>query len=156
MCIRDREIIANAVEVAHRLGIVEPKVAILAAIEVLNLPAMPATLDAEMLHRLGEAGQFGRCVVSGPMSLDAALSPGRSAHKGTVSPVAGRADVLVAPNIETGNALYKAIACIAGKELAGAVVGAKAPIVVPSRADTSRTKFYSIAFAALLCGERSA
>lgn len=148
------EIVFNAVEVAHRLGVAEPKVAILAAIETLNLPAMPATLDAEMLHRLGEAGHFGRCVVSGPLSLDAALSPERSAHKGASGPVAGNADVLVAPNIETGNILYKSIACIARKEAAGAVVGAKAPIVLPSRADTTRTKLYSIALAALLCGER--
>ena len=149
------EIIANAVAVAHRLGIVEPKVAVLAAIEKLTLPAMPATLDAEMLRRLGAAGQFGRCLVGGPLSLDAALSPDRSAHKGTTSPVAGDADVLVTPNIETGNTLYKAIVCIAGKEAAGAVVGAKVPVVVPSRADSVRTKLLSIALAAILSGERA-
>ena len=148
------EIVSNAVEAAHRLGIAEPKVAILAAIETLNLPAMPATLDAEMLHRLGEAGHFGKCVVSGPLSLDAALSSERSTHKMTSGPVAGNADVLVAPNIETGNILYKSIVCIARREAAGVVVGARVPIVVPSRADTPRTKLYSIALAALLCEEK--
>ena len=149
------EIIVNAVAVAHRLGVVEPKVAVLAAIEKLSLPTMPATLDAEMLRRLGQAGQFGRCVVGGPLSLDAALSPDRSAHKGMTSEVAGHADILVTPNIETGNVLYKSVVCIAGREAAGAVVGARVPVVVPSRADSTRTKLYSIAFAAILSGEHA-
>lgn len=150
---RKMAIIANAVEVAHRLGIAEPKVAVLAAVEALDLPAMPATLDAEMLRRLGEAGHFGRCVVAGPIALDAALSHERWMHKGAHDAVAGAADLLVAPNIETANAVYKSITCIACKDMAGAVVGAKRPIVVPSRADTPRTKLYSIALGALLSRE---
>jgi phosphate butyryltransferase len=150
---RKMEILANAVEVAHRLGIAEPKVAVLAAVEVLDLPAMPATVDAEMLRRLGEAGHFGRCVVAGPIALDVALSPERSSHKGAHDVVAGAADILVAPNIETANALYKSITCIACKDMAGAVVGARRPIVVPSRADTARTKLYCIALGSLLSRE---
>ncbi len=147
---RKMEIITNAVRVAHGLGIVEPKVAVLAAIETLNLPAMPATLDAEMLRRLGEAGYFGRCIVGGPIALDGALSIERSTQKKTVDPVAGYADVLVVPNIETGNVLYKAITCIALKDMAGIVVGATLPVVVSSRADTKRTKVCSIALASVL------
>jgi phosphate butyryltransferase len=150
---RKIEIITNALATARRLGIVRPKVAVLAAVEKLDLPAMPATLDAEMLRRLGESGFFGDARVAGPMSLDAALSPERSAAKGLASTVAGDAEVLVAPNIETANTLYKSITCIARHEIAGAVVGAKCPIVVTSRADTPQTKLNSIALAALLCGE---
>jgi len=150
---RKMEIIANAVGVARRLGVAEPKVAVLAAVETLELPAMPATLDAEMLRRLGESGFFGRCAVAGPIALDAALSRERSDLKGTPNAVAGAADVLVAPSIETGNVLYKSISCIAGQDLASAVVGAVRPIVVPSRADTVRTKLYSIALGALLSKE---
>jgi phosphate butyryltransferase len=150
---RKMEIILNAVDAAHRLGIPEPKVAVLAAVEKLDLPAMPATLDAEMLRRLGEAGQFGRCIVAGPISFDIAVSRERSSHKGMENPVAGAADILVAPNIETANAIYKTITCIAGKDMAGAVVGATRPIVVSSRADTPRTKLYCIALASILSRE---
>ena len=152
---RKIEIVTNALEAARRLGLVRPKVAVLAAVEKLELPAMPATLDAEMLRRLGESGFFGDALIAGPMSLDAALSADRSAHKGLTSPVAGAADVLVCPNIETANNLYKAITCIARREIAGAVVGVKSPVIVPSRADTPLTKLYGIALAALLCGEES-
>ncbi len=148
---RKVEIVRNAVDVARKLGFARPKVAALAAVEKLNLPTMSATLDAEMLRRLGEAGEFGECDFAGPISLDVALSPDRSACKGIEgNPVAGAADILVAPEIETANTLYKAITCIAHKQLAGAVVGAKAPIVVPSRADSVQSKHYGIAFAAFL------
>ena len=150
---RKMGIVANAVGVARRLGLRRPKVAVLAAVEKLDLPAMRATVDAEMLRRLGEAGCFGDCVVAGPISLDVALSADCAARKGLAGPVAGAADVLVTPNIETANVLYKAITCIARKELGGVVVGARVPVIVPSRGDTVRTKLYSIAFAALLSGE---
>jgi phosphate butyryltransferase len=150
---RKMGIIANSVAVAHRLGIAEPKVAVLAAVETLDLPAMPATLDAEMLRRLGEDGRFGRCVVAGPISLDIALSRERSSHKGADDAVAGAADILVAPNIETANALYKAITCIASRDMAGVVVGTTRPIVLSSRADTPRTKLYCIALGSILSRE---
>ena len=151
---RKIEIVSNAVAVARRLGVARPKVAVLAAVEKLDLPAMQTTLHAEMLRRLGEAGQFGDCIVAGPISLDIALSADRSAIKGAANPVAGAADVLVASNFETANALYKSMTCIAAKEMAGAVVGAKGPLILTSRADTARTKLYSIAFAALLSEEQ--
>lgn len=152
---RKMEILLNAVAAARRLGVVRPKVAVLAAVEKVTLPAMPATLDAEMLRRLGEAGRFGDCIVAGPMSLDAALDPERCAHKGG-NAVAGRADILIAPNIDTANNLYKAITCIAGKEIASVVVGAREPLVVTSRVDTARSKLYSIALAVRLSQEPSA
>lgn len=152
---RKIEIVRNAVNVARKLGFKRPKVAALAAVEKLVLPTMAATLDAEMLRRLGEAGEFGECDFAGPISLDVALSTDRSAHKGIKgNPVFGAADILVAPEIETANTLYKAITCIAHKHPAGAVVGAKVPIIVPSRADSVESKHYGIAFAAFLANSQ--
>jgi len=147
-------IIKNAVQLAHALGIDEPKVAVIAAVETVELPTMPASLDAEMLRRMGEAGEFGRCVVDGPLAMDNALDAHTADLKGRSSPVAGHADVIVVPEIETGNAVYKTIRYIAGRELASIVVGAASPAVVASRSDSANTKLYSIALGALLSWRR--
>ena len=143
-------IIKNALQLADALGIDEPKVAVIAAVETVELPTMPASLDAEMLRRMGDAGEFGRCVVDGPLAMDNALDAHTADLKGRSSPVAGHADVIVVPEIETGNAVYKTIRYIAGRELASIVVGAASPAVVTSRSDSANTKLYSIALGALL------
>ncbi len=140
-------IIRNALELANAIGIEEPKVAVIAAVETVELPTMPATLDAELLRRMGEAGQFGRCVIDGPLAMDNALDAHTAEVKGRASGVAGRADIVIVPEIEVGNAVYKTIRYLAGRELASVVVGAAGPIVVTSRSDSPMTKLYSIALA---------
>lgn len=147
---RKAEIVNNALSVARALGIERPKVALLAATEKVNYRAMPATLDADVLTKMGQQGQFGDAQVFGPLSLDLAVSPSVAAHKGVDNPVAGHADILCAPDIESGNVLYKSLNTLMGLDLAGVVVGSTVPIVVPSRGDSERTKFYSLALAVYL------
>ncbi|WP_461208685.1 bifunctional enoyl-CoA hydratase/phosphate acetyltransferase [Desulfocurvus sp. DL9XJH121] len=147
---RKEEIVRNALVVARALGIERPKVAMLAATEKVNYPAMPATLDADLLTKMSEKGEFGDAVIAGPLALDVALSPQSAAVKGVEGEVAGRADILVAPDIEAGNILYKAMNTLLGATLAGAVVGSRVPVVLPSRGDSPQTKFYSLAMASML------
>jgi len=149
---RKVSIVQNALELAHALGMDEPKVAVIAAVETVELPTMPASLDAELLRRMGEAGLFGPCVIDGPLAMDNALDAHTAQVKGRTSRVAGRADVIVVPDIETGNAVYKTIRYIAGREMASIVVGAAGPVVVTSRSDSAGTKLYSIALGALMSG----
>ena len=147
------EIVKNAAEVMRRLGLTRPKVAMLAAIEKVELPAMPATLDARLIERIADAGQLGDVDVQGPFALDDAISPDAARAKGLTGPVAGRADIVVAPEIETGNVLCKALSYLAGQVYAGIVWGASAPIVVSGRADPVRGKFLSIALAVAVLDE---
>ncbi len=149
------QIIENAVEFARRLGIAVPKVAALAAVETVT-PDMPATIDAAVLSKMGDRGQIKGCVVDGPLALDNALSVEAARHKGISSPVAGCADVLLVPDIEAGNVLYKAISILAGCRMAAVILGASAPVVLTSRADSDETKFNSIALAAAVSGEAAA
>ncbi len=146
------EILKNAVEVMNLLGVDQPKVAMLAAIEKVQLPAMRATLDARVMERVAKAksGVLRDVVVQGPLALDDAVSPKVVQAKGIAGPVAGNADILIAPEIETANVLYKALTCFAGLEGASIVVGGRTPIIVPGRADTSHMKFLSIALGVLL------
>lgn len=153
---RKVDILSNALDVARKLGIKQPKAAILAAIEKVNYPAMPATLDAEILAKMSSEGAFGDAIVAGPLQLDLAVSPRVAACKGLTSPVAGCADLLVAQDIESGNILYKSLTTIADICVAGVVVGSSVPIVVPSRGDTERSKYYSIVLASYLSGKLSA
>jgi phosphate butyryltransferase len=146
-------IINNAVPVARAMGIDKPKVACLAAVEVVN-PKMQATLDAAALAKMSDRGQFKNCVVDGPFALDNALSVLSAQHKKIVSPVAGLADILLAPNIETGNSLYKASKYIGGCPMAAVTVGAKVPLIITSRADDADMKFNSIACALMIAGEK--
>ncbi len=146
------EIVLNAVHLAHVLGISEPRVACLAAVELLN-PAMQATVDATCLHKMWDRGQFPPgCIVDGPFGFDNAVSPGAAEHKNIGGPVAGVADILLVPCIESGNIVVKSFVYSAGAKVAGAVVGAKAPVVLTSRADSAESKFLSIAMAVLTCG----
>lgn len=149
---RKADILRNALDVARKLGIKNPKAAILAATEKVNYPAMPATLDADILAKMSAEGAFGDARVAGPLALDLAISNTAAACKGIDNPVAGCADILLTPEIESGNILYKALTTIAGKTLASVVVGSEVPIVVPSRGDSDSSKFNSIALACYLAG----
>ncbi|ACR80841.1 MULTISPECIES: bifunctional enoyl-CoA hydratase/phosphate acetyltransferase [Kosmotoga] len=141
--------IVNASIVARALGIEPPKVAVLGAIEVVN-EKMPATLDAAILSKMSQRGQLGKVVVDGPFALDNAVSIEAAKHKGIESPVAGQADILIMPDIEAGNIFYKAMVFLGKAEVASSIVGGKIPIILTSRADSDRTKLYSIALNVLL------
>jgi len=147
---RKVDIVRNALQLADALGMDEPKVAVIAAVETVELPTMPASLDAELLRRMGEAGKFGQCIIDGPLAMDNALDSHTAETKGRTSPVAGHADIIVVPEIETGNAVYKTIRYIAGRDMASIVVGAASPVVITSRSDSANTKLYSIALGALM------
>ena len=145
---RKADILRNQVAVARALGLECPKVAAIAAVEKVN-PDMPATVDARALQEMAERGEFGDCVVQGPLALDLALSAEAGAVKGVTGPVVGAADVLIMPDLETGNVLYKALIHLAGAASAGIVVGARCPIVLLSRSDPPAFKLNSIALAVL-------
>jgi phosphate butyryltransferase len=147
---RKIHIIANAVDAARRLKIGSVRVAMLAAVEKVNLPAMPATLDAFLMKKYAQTGYFGRCSIDGPFAFDNAVDPDCAGTKGIGGEVAGRANVVIVPNIETGNVIWKSITCLQKKEAAGVVLGGSCPIVVPSRSDDHRTKLASIKLARLL------
>ncbi|GAB7021826.1 phosphate acyltransferase [Salidesulfovibrio brasiliensis] len=147
---RKVDILKNALDVARRLGLSQPRCALLAATEKVNYPAMPATMEADVIARMAEQGEFGDALVAGPLSLDLALSPDSARCKGVDGPVAGCANVLLTPDIESGNVLYKALATLCRTPLASVVVGSRVPVVVPSRADTPDSKFNSMALAAYL------
>ncbi len=147
---RKADILNNALGVARALGMERPKAAILAATEKVNFPAMPATLDADLLAKMAAEGAFGKADVAGPMALDIAVSPQAARTKRVVNAVAGCADILCAPDIESGNILYKALSSLVRVPMAGVVVGSAVPVVVPSRGDPSQNKFYSLALAAYL------
>ena len=144
-------ILRNAVEVLHRLGNPNPVAVALCAVEKVN-PKMPATLDAAALVEMGRNGDFPGCRVLGPLALDNAISVEAARHKGITDPDAGRADILLVPYIEVGNVLYKSLAFLAGAANAGILVGAAAPIVLTSRADSETAKLNSIALALSICG----
>lgn len=144
------DMINVSVKVMKRLGVEKPKVAIVGAIEVPNVK-MPATLDAAVLSKMSDRGQIKDCIVDGPFALDNAISKEAAEHKKIESPVAGDADVLIMPDIEAGNVLYKALVFFANATVASVILGARIPIVLTSRADSDRTKLYSIALAAILC-----
>ncbi len=143
------EIVRNAIEVAQALGIEQPKVAILAATEMVN-PKIPNTLDAANLSKMAERGQIKGGIVDGPLALDNAISPESAAIKEIKSPVAGHADILILPDIEAGNVLAKAITYFARGRMAGVVVGARCPLIVASRSDPHETKLVSMALGVLL------
>ncbi len=148
------DIIRNAVDCAHALGVEVPKVALLAAVEKVNPDKMPCTVDAAVLTQMNRRGQLAGCVVDGPLALDNAISAESARIKKIDSPVAGDADVLVAPDIEAGNILYKCVIDLGGAQGAGLVMGAGAPVVLTSRADSAATKKASIALAVLVSASR--
>ena len=142
-------IILNSIYLANIFDITDPKVAVTTAIELAN-PKMPSTIDAAVLAKMSQRGQFSGKIIDGPLALDNAISPWAAEHKGIGGPVAGHADIIVVPSIEAGNMLCKAHVYLTGGNLAGVVIGASAPIVLTSRADTSQSKLNSIATAVLM------
>ena len=146
------QIIRNAVGVAHSLGTKLPKVACLAAVEKVYPDKMPATLDCAALSMMAKRGQIKGAVVDGPFGLDNAVSEESARVKGVTSEMAGKVDVLLCPNVEAGNALYKTLTAFADARCAAILVGTKAPVVLTSRADSHETKFVSIALGVVNCG----
>ncbi|MCK4421066.1 bifunctional enoyl-CoA hydratase/phosphate acetyltransferase [candidate division WOR-3 bacterium] len=137
------------IAVAHSFGIEKPKAAILAATEKVSV-RMPATLDAATIAKMAERGQIKGAIVDGPLAFDIAINKEACEIKGFESPINGEADILIFPNIEAGNIFFKTITKLAGGSLAALVVGASAPCILTSRADSEDSKFYSIAMAALM------
>jgi phosphate acetyltransferase len=143
-----RDICQNAIGFARALGIELPKVAVLAAVETVHTK-MPASLDGAILAKMADRGQIVGGIVDGPLDLDAAVDPAAARTKHISSPVAGAADVLLVPNIEAGNMIYKNLAFMADAQIAGLVVGARVPVVLTSRADTTAARRFSAAAAVL-------
>lgn len=143
------DIVNNAVVVAKAVGVENPKVAPVCAVEVVN-PNMPATIDAATLSKMNDRGQIKGCIIDGPLALDNAISEEAAAHKGLTGPVAGKADILLVPNIEAGNIMYKTLTYTSNCKNGGLLVGTSAPVVLTSRSDSHESKMYSIALAALV------
>jgi phosphate butyryltransferase len=139
-------IVKNAVNTFHKLGISNPLVAILAPVETVN-PKMIATVHGAMLTQMQKRGQIEGCVIDGPLALDNAISAVAAKHKGLTSEVAGNADILVTPDLNAGNILYKSLNFLGGAVCAAIVAGASVPVVLTSRADQDKSKFLSIALA---------
>ncbi len=147
-----KEIIENAVGLAHSLDIEIPKVAVIAANENVS-DNMPATGEAKELENMNKSGEIKDCIVEGPYALDNAISKEAALHKGIKGEVAGDADILIMPDIEAGNILYKSLSFLGKAKNAGIIVGTKAPIVLTSRADNEEAKLYSIALGVLLASK---
>jgi phosphate butyryltransferase len=142
-------IIDNAVGAYHRLHIDNPKVAIIAAVETVN-PKMEATIHAAMLTAMNKRNQIKGCTIDGPLAVDNAFFAEAAKHKNIISDVSGDVDILILPDINSGNVLYKSLNFLGGANSAAVILGAKVPFVLTSRADTEDSKFYSIALAAAL------
>lgn len=143
------DIVRNAIDLSRALGVITPHVAILAAVETVSA-GMPATLDAAALCKMADRGQIAGGVLDGPLAFDNAVSAAAARIKGIVSPVAGRADVLVVPDMESGNMLAKQLEYLGDASMAGVVVGARVPVILTSRADSLETRLASCAVAMLL------
>ncbi len=147
------DIVQNAIDLAHAIGLDRPLVAILSATETVN-PALRSTVEAAALCKMADRGQITGGVLDGPLAMDNAIDPAAAAIKHIVSPVAGHANVLVVPDLEAGNMLAKSLSFLAGAESAGIVLGARVPIILTSRADTVVTRLASCAVAVLLVAWR--
>jgi phosphate acetyltransferase len=142
-------IVQNAIDLAHALGIPEPKVALLSAVETVN-PKIKSTLDAAALCKMADRGQITGGILDGPLAFDTAVSLKAARIKKLVSPVTGQADILVVPDLESGNMLAKQLEYLGGAQLAGIVLGARVPTILTSRADSAETRLTSCAVAVLL------
>jgi len=142
------DITQNAIDLARACGLELPRVGVLSAVETIN-PNIPSTLDAAILSKMAERGQIKGAIVDGPLAMDNAIDMEAARTKGIASLVAGRANVLIVPNIEAGNMLAKELIYIARAEAAGLVIGARVPIMLTSRADNDRSRLASCALAAL-------
>jgi len=143
------DIVQNAIHLAHALGIPEPKVALLSAVETVNTK-IKSTLDAAALCKMADRGQITGGILDGPLAFDTAVSEKAAGIKKLVSPVTGQADILVVPDLESGNMLAKQLEYLGGAQLAGIVLGARVPTILTSRADSAETRLTSCAVAVLL------
>ncbi len=141
-------IINNSVSFLNKMGIANPKVAVLGAIEMVN-ESMQATLDAALLSKMNQRDQIKNCIIDGPLAFDNAVSFESAKHKNIKSAVAGDTDLLLVPDIEVGNVLYKTLVFFAKAKVASVILGAKVPIVLTSRSDSEESKYYSIILAVL-------
>jgi phosphate acetyltransferase len=142
-------IVQNAIDLAHALGIPEPKVALLSAVETVN-PKIPSTMEAAALCKMADRGQITGGILDGPLAFDTAVSVKAAKIKHLSSPVTGQADILVVPDLESGNMLVKQLEYLGGAQLAGIVLGARVPVILTSRADSAATRLTSCAVAVLL------
>lgn len=142
------DILANAIGFAHAIGLQAPKIALLSAIETVN-PDLPSSVDAATLTKMADRGQLKGAVVDGPLAFDNGISAAAAATKGISSPVAGDPDILMVPNLDVGNALYKSFIYMGGGECAGVILGARLPIILTSRSDSRRARIASCALAQL-------
>jgi phosphate acetyltransferase len=149
------DIVQNAIDLAHAMGLAEPRVAILSAMETVT-SKVPSTIEAAALCKMADRGQITGGLLDGPLALDNAIDAEAAAVKRIVSPVAGRANVLVVPDLEAGNMLAKSLSFLAGADAAGIVLGARVPIVLTSRADALTTRLASCAVAVLVAASRRA
>src|SRR6185437_7073652 len=149
------DIVQNAIDLAHALGAAEVRVAILSAMETVN-PRMPSTIEAAALCKMADRGQITGAVLDGPLALDNAISIEAASIKQIKSPVAGRANVLIVPDLEAGNMLAKSLTFLAGADAAGVILGARVPIILTSRADSEITRLASCAVALLVADARRA
>lgn len=147
------DIVQNAIDLAHALGMEEPRVAILSAMETVN-PKLASTIEAAALCKMLDRGQIKGGLLDGPLALDNAIDPEAARIKGITGKVAGHADILVVPDLEAGNMLAKSLSFLAGADAAGVVLGARVPIMLTSRADSVRTRLASAAVAALVAHRR--
>ena len=148
-----RDILQNAINLAHALGVKEVKVAVLSAMETVN-PKVPSTVEAAALCKMVDRGQITGALVDGPLALDNAIDPEAARIKKIDSPVAGHANILMVPDLEAGNMLAKSLSFLAGADAAGIVLGARVPIILTSRADSLITRLASCAVAALVAKAR--
>lgn len=139
----------NAINLTRKLGYEIPKIAIISSNEKVS-EKLVSSVDAAIIAKMGDRNSFGQCIIDGPLALDIAISKEALDLKGISSPVDGDADILVMPNIDAANALYKSLIYFANAETAGVIVGSRKPVVVTSRADSANSKLYSIALASLL------
>ena len=147
------DIIQNAIDLAHAMGVAEVRVAILSAMETVTAK-VPSTVEAAALCKMAERGQITGALLDGPLALDNAISPKAAAIKNITSPVAGRANVLVVPDLEAGNMLAKSLSFLAQADAAGIVLGARVPIILTSRADSLLTRLASCAVAVMVAAAR--
>lgn len=147
------EMIGNATTLANALGCEMPKISCLSAVETVNAN-MPDGYDAAVLSKMNERGQIKGCIIDGPLSMDLSISEMSVEHKGIVSPVAGKADVLLMPNLQAGNIFWKTMTYLAGAKSGAVVMGTAKPAVLTSRADTAEAKLNSVAMALLLAAHQ--
>jgi phosphate acetyltransferase len=142
------DILRNSIDLAHALGVPSPKIALLSAVEIVN-PALSSSVDAAVLCKMADRGQIRGAIIDGPLAFDNAVSSVAAATKGLSSSVAGDPDILLVPNLEVGNILYKSLVYMGGGECAGVILGARIPIILTSRADSQRARIASCALAQL-------